>query len=537
MEILCKDVKENECLDYTDEEVIDITRAVGTYMSRLIRYLHEDGARVEIDRLIPCGSIVEKTKLLRRKCTEISGLEFDYLAVIKRWPDIVEIQCKHTCNGSMEIQYTVSDPESDNGEKDNLTNKAGDIFRLILARAVDERCKINMCAQSAYLCTKGNRDISSKGCSACTIYLRHGNLRLQSSTQMCNPHLEFVWTPKSRAQKIEKMSVFGPDFVDLTEGKCKILINPLVGEFNTILVDIHPVFELDASKIVNIDNEILASEILRNHDKLYLFPTCRKNCPRRTVGLCWRISTIEKELALMKMVSKDHSLAYMTLKFLTVIIYNRMHMIHVSGINISSYMIKMVFLHHTSKCNETRKGVEQCVFDMLMDLSEYFLNQHISHFYLKFNLFEDEALDISRWMKSIGFMFRSMAELLSKRNVHIDMSDIFKDCISLYLIVWGTDLKARQEAWTRVPMNNTEMLKTAVDGNMMRNIEKNLESFVHSRELNSAEDALKGIVIEHGDLQILSTETLKHTQFGNKLVEWLKDTYQKKKYRRGVYTF
>ena len=75
-------------IDYGNQEIRDIQTAVHTMLERVVTRVNERGM-FKISRIVPCGSMVERTTVLKFDYEKEIYTEFDFLANLEYSPNII----------------------------------------------------------------------------------------------------------------------------------------------------------------------------------------------------------------------------------------------------------------------------------------------------------------------------------------------------------------------------------------------------------------------------------------------------------------
>lgn len=109
MEKFCEYLKKKYFVDYEDTEIKDISEAMDIFFTRLRETFNGLSEVLQIERLVPCGSMEEKTTVLGEVNTaleydpskNIETIEFDCLAVLKHI--VPDMEIKPSCPGYRRI--------------------------------------------------------------------------------------------------------------------------------------------------------------------------------------------------------------------------------------------------------------------------------------------------------------------------------------------------------------------------------------------------------------------------------------------------
>ncbi|XP_053402626.1 uncharacterized protein LOC128557962 [Mercenaria mercenaria] len=356
METLCKEVDEKIRVNFENEEIQDIVKAVDIMVRRFVEALHDITTEIKIDRLEFCGSMAEDTRIwVPGSATNKCDLEFDYLVVLKSWPGCGDFRFIPSFKeGKMRIIYEVTDPQSVTGKYNNLNTAMKLSFINTLLKGVRAKCENNVCTRQL------SNIPAVHGCQCCTIYMKTGNLRstdvpISNGNVKKKSVLSFVWSSIERSVcnplRTFKLQNESPD--------------PFAVDMLQIKVDFNPVIELN-KKLLAQKNDGTAVP-LEESEIYFLFPYLQR-C------LDWRISTCHSELKPLKETSKEHKLAFCVLKFI-----GKAFQVYGNIEYVKSYEAKCIVLNHIKNCQAPNRGAHICLLDMIKDIYECVRYRDLPH--------------------------------------------------------------------------------------------------------------------------------------------------------------
>ncbi|XP_045193536.2 uncharacterized protein LOC123549470 [Mercenaria mercenaria] len=403
MEYLCKEVDEKIRVHVDSPEVKDIMKAVDILMHRFVDVLHEFSPATKIDRLQLCGSMAEGTRIWYPTEYLLNDLEFDYIAVMKSLPVSGSFVFKHCCEGAMEVMYEVTDPQSVQDKYVNLHEDIKSRFIEILVKGINAKCE-------KYFCT-GTSGFQS-GCKCCTVYMKTGNLRYSIGR---GSQIAFVWS------SIDKMTVNPFRYNKMLNASP----DHAATDMFQIIVDFHPVIEVDISKVQPKDDGTGLPLIKEN--TYFVFP---KHCYPACSNKCWRISTCQTELQLLTETSKEHILAFCVLKFIG-------QSVELDGYGgyVQQYEAKCVVLNHIKWCKTPYIGAHVCLLQMMKDIYKCGTSFFLQHPVLPYNLHcvlstREYKYKHTNFHKTLYLLFASQKDIYS-------INDFLNDNKSLAVLECG----------------------------------------------------------------------------------------------------
>ena len=216
---LLNEVVTKASIDYGNQEIRDIQTAVHTVLERIVTRVNE--RRIfKISRIVPCGSMVERTTVLKFNICNEMYTEFDFLANLEYSPNII---CRdHNCGQCVkasELPVRV-------GAKSKLQeydDKFWRHFNKFGRHGTASRCdhlfwrEVNTCLGSDCQCFSvqydddesmlpsysyklGAESESDYRCDKCVVEMPTGILRVNHSVSVgrhANCSLAFMWTSKA----------------------------------------------------------------------------------------------------------------------------------------------------------------------------------------------------------------------------------------------------------------------------------------------------------------------------------------------------
>ncbi|XP_053401034.1 uncharacterized protein LOC123549694 [Mercenaria mercenaria] len=328
MEYLHEEIKKKVCVDFENEEIQDIMKAVDILMNRFINELTTKFPSTKIDRLALCGSMAEQTRLWRGS-DDRCDLEFDYLAILKSFPGCEDFFLEHSIDGQMEVKYKIVNLQSKEFVYVNLNPEVKFVFACNFHTCINEKCRQNSCALS--LRTTTHMIDSFSGCQFCSVCMKTGELKcIQTSLhhgRVNNLHhldrLRFLWISKNRLLSIPSASNGNCDIFRQIKSDWEYSLRnrfeftlPELPELSdkqpeavSIEVDFHPVLEVVDADVVQ---RLVRCFRWWGDEKCVLFQNIY------TYSLKNRITAVKAQQLCLNMPSKILRLAYFTLKILAI---------------------------------------------------------------------------------------------------------------------------------------------------------------------------------------------------------------------------
>ena len=99
-EFILEEVNTRASIDYGNQEIQDIQTAVHIMLDRVVTRVNARGM-FKISRIVPCGSMVERTTVLKFKKYNEMYTEFDFLANLDYSPNIICLD--HGCGQCVKV--------------------------------------------------------------------------------------------------------------------------------------------------------------------------------------------------------------------------------------------------------------------------------------------------------------------------------------------------------------------------------------------------------------------------------------------------
>ena len=397
-------------VDYSNNEIQDIKRAVRTMLGRVVTRVNIRGL-FKISRTQPCGSMAEQTAVWKFKpSTGETYTEFDFLAILDGCPETTYED--HECGVCVKVCKLPADLETKLRQFDaNITfdtkcGKMREEFDRLFWRELNysfvSNCDcLSMKFDRSLRCVsyKDTSELNQYGCSKCVVEMPTGSLSVNDSVSV--------------GRGCESIGIIDCSIVLLWASKTKHmpmydqLLQEKVQSTDTLAihVDFLPAFELCKPKPVGeVDSFIVP-----------------KSCGRCWKGGQWRKSNCFGEIAfIVNEMSEKHKRCYKLIKYFFPIVdrYPRMKW----------YNVKTVGLNHSRQCSDSSGGVAECVLKILIELKYAYETKSLDSFCLGVDIF-------NKWVNT---------------NHHMR----FQSCIAEFYTVTSTDsyntliqkIKARTES-------------------------------------------------------------------------------------------
>ena len=365
-------------IDYGNQEIRDIQTAVHTMLERIVTRVNERGT-FKISRIVPCGSMVEQTAVLKFDDENDLYTEFDFLANLDFSPDI--ICCDHGCGQCVEVSElpVPVGAVSKLQEYNDWCLRGGEEFSLGTAsRCCDHLFwrEINTClgfdchgfyvqyddpSNSYKLAAESESDYRR---DKCVVEMPTGILRVNHSVFVgrhpmnANCSLAFMWTSKANT-----LSVY--DFW-LQEKAWQVTSFPVHVDFLPAL-------------------EVLKATPDEAVHGFFLVP---KHC-----NICgdgkdkWRKSNCMSEIAyIVNEMSEKHKKCYKIIKYF-------ISTFGIRFIYINLYYMKIVTLNHSRECSDSSEGCAECILKILTDLQHVYETETLTSFH-------ESGVNIFGWLYS-----------------------------------------------------------------------------------------------------------------------------------------
>ena len=390
LKTIFKEIISNTAVDYGVPEMKDISSAVEELAQRYVQQFNKTSF-LHIDRIQPCGSMVEKTSLWK-SCSVFQGprehdinyLEFDYLAVLEKpW----NCMFKKGCSNCLRITTNygqVMDSSDDDYPSDDVISPAVDnpfhnfsfdaSFHSELHSTIASLC-------NCYKVKKGNEDDSDyrrthkytetygmhrKRCHKCTVYRNTGCLCIGSTEEARylskdTGEFSFLLMWKSSAN-----SLFASHSKTLRRSEPIQLLH--------IFVDFLPAFEVkrrNGSK--------------RNLNANFVVP---KNCNLCERYKTWRGSNCLSEVnAVRFQLSDHHKRCYVVMKCIIAQVKSSQEFFHFIP---KGYHVKCAILNHNKQCSLNDGDYSKCILKVLQDLKSAYQDRYLKAFIDDSSLIEDD---------------------------------------------------------------------------------------------------------------------------------------------------
>lgn len=382
-------VKDNYFIDVRSKEIVDVKNSVEKYLSTLSKEIVSCHPHLRIEKLVAGGSVVENTRVWVRTVDEgeedpllpLYSVELDYLAIMS-FNGIGFRENKRACPGCINVTYR--NRKIDSEYKHFFEFIVYEIFYDLDARQqaqnswqkkqkeIPNDFDVNKywSEQLSYLSANGShRVIEAKSGSLVLISLKRSFDYFGSSDMnyYFHPPLKFIWVRKDQHQGIQK--------------KC----GGFGGRVFSVHVDFLPAFELKQDPCLEREirvSKMLAEANIRNlrstHIRYVVFK-CSANPYDNEDHCCWMVSTMLLEQKLIRRSSENHKDSYKLLKLF--ILKTDL------TLEIRSYVLKTVYLHHLKECAISEGSAEDCYQSMVHSLSRMCNNDFVPHFFYGYNVF------------------------------------------------------------------------------------------------------------------------------------------------------
>ena len=345
------------------QEIRDIQTAVHTVLEKVVTRVNKRG-RFKISRIVPCGSMVERTTVLKFDYKIGMYTEFDFLANLDYSPNII---CRdNDCGQCVKVgELPVSDEAmskmqeyDDNLLSRGLTARCDHLFRREVNTRLGSDCQCfsvqyddNPFALS-YSYKLAAECESDYRCDKCVVEMPTGILRVNHSVfvgprgaEDCS--LAFMWTSKANTL---------PVYDHLLQEEARQVTSLPVH------VDFLPALEV-----------LKAKPDEAKHD-FFLVPKHCNVCGRYNIKEDkWRKSNCMAEIAyLVNEMSEKHRKCYKIIKYFLSTVGIR----HSNG-----YYVKTVTLNHSRECSDSSEGCAECVLKILTDLKQAYETETLTSFH------------------------------------------------------------------------------------------------------------------------------------------------------------
>ena len=377
-----ENILRNAALNFNNKEIQDIQTAVRHMLERVTAQINTEAeSRFEISHIQPCGSMEEKSSILKSKCDipyDYNGvrltkyIEFDYLAIIDK-PD--DVRLEGSCPG---CHFGIESIRSQ-GDEFPLGYDSDVVFYSQLGRSI-----ASLCSCFSFVFHPEENDIpyfptpfsfepanpNINGCPSCTVTMDTGCLTvmpkvMNDSEDCCS--LILLWT-----SYVSSLSDFDCDDTLQTTKQINYL---------PIHIDFIPARKISGQQI-------------NGSNPLFLVPKtcsfCREQC---------RLSDCLGEIEyFLNNVSEKHKKAYLIIKFI----------FQFFGWP-PKYHLKVIQFHHCKICTDTSEDYATCVLSILRELVQSYENGVLMSFRGNVNLLEGPHEE--EWHVERGTLIRIIKQL------------------------------------------------------------------------------------------------------------------------------
>ena len=353
---MLEQVNTRSSIDYCNEEIKDIKTAVHTMLERIVTRVNERGM-FKISRIVPCGSMVEQSAVLKFKYYNGMYTEFDFLANLDYSPNIIcrDHHCGQCVNVS-ELPVQVG-AMSKLQEYDDTFDYRGSAARCdhLFWREINTclRCACQVISvdyrgnifppSNSYKIAAGRE--SDYRCDKCVVEMPTGILRVNHSVAVgVNGSLALMWTSKANTL---------PVYDQLLQREARQVTSL------RIHVDFLPALEI-----------LKAEPDEAVHDFFLVPKHCNVCGPYSVKGDNWRKSNCMTEIAyIVNEMSAKHIKCYKIIKYF-------LSTRQIKYIN--WYFVKTVALNHSRECSDSSEGCAECVLGILTDLKHAYETQKLT---------------------------------------------------------------------------------------------------------------------------------------------------------------
>ena len=404
-DFILEEVNTRASIDHGNQEIRDIQTALHTVLERIVTRVNE--RRIfKISRIVPCGSMVERTTVLKFNICNEMYTEFDFLANLEYSPNII---CRdHGCGQCVkvsELPVSVGAMSKLQGYNDKFWSdgtRCDHLFwrEINTCLGSDCHCFYVQCDKEptfpTYSYILAAECKSDYRCDKCVVEMPTGILRVNHSVAVGSDptaakcSLAFMWTSKANTLPVY-------DYL-LQEEARQVTSLP-------VHVDFLPALE------VRKPDEA-------THD-FFLVPKDCNGCGYDEDN--WRKSNCMAEIAyIVKEMSEKHRKCYKIIKyFLSTVV------IEVISPNINWYYVKTVTLNHSRECSDSSEDCAECVLKILTDLKHVYETKTLTSFHESgVNIFRrdlgylDPTTIISKVNKTtINFIQKAIKRLCSATDI------------------------------------------------------------------------------------------------------------------------
>ena len=358
---MLEQVNTRSSIDNCNEERKDIKTAVHTMLERIVTRVNERGM-FKISRIVPCGSMVERTAVLKVNKYNEMYTEFDFLANLDYSPNIISRD--HGCGQCVKVSElpVPVGAMSKLQEYDDKFWRAGTRWcdhlfwrEVNTCFGLDCQCfsvQYKDYANYPYYSYKLAAECESDyRCGKCVVEMPTGILRVYhlvsvGKSKDANCSLAFMWTSKANTL---------PVYDRWLQAEARQVTSLPVH------VDFLPALEVLKAK----PDEAV-------HDFFHV----PKHCNVCGYGMDkWRKSNCIAEIAyIVNEMSEKHRQCYKIIKyFLSTVVIIRFKP--------NWYYVKTVALNHSRECSDSSEGCAECVLKILTDLKQAYETRTLTSFH------------------------------------------------------------------------------------------------------------------------------------------------------------
>ena len=392
LEELFQHIVTNAAVDFDNQELKDIQAALNIMLERIMIQVNKQGF-FKIARIVPGGSMVEKTSLWKFYDNGQNYLEFDFLAILENSQNYSEGKSgRRNCQGciSSGTQFVVFRGKT-------VTDKRQ--FSYLFLMTINH-CLVSLC-DCLNITTNEYKAIIDKynykpvgptaldhiqGCDMCTVDMPTGTLQVNTEAYVET----FYKFPRSNYCSLilrwnsKAMSLSAP--------------NEPLQQFRLVSsLPIHVDF------LPAIENMKPSQKGVGNEHAFFVVPKDCKACVLGHLYGTWRKSWCVAEMnAFASNISENHRKCYQILKHLSE-----------RYTHIPNYHIKTVMLRHITKCSDARGNSVDCVLVMCGDILHAYETKKLLSFHSNLNILNgvthDEFISAKESCKELVDVLRSVS--------------------------------------------------------------------------------------------------------------------------------
>ena len=372
---LFKDIVAEAAIDFNDEKIKSVQASVMNLVERAKQYLNEQIDGFNISRIVPCGSMAEKSSLWKLSNHGLTYIEYDFLAVLHGYNDNEIVQgCSGCKNVTMQSMFkTELQPKSTEQFPQILIEKFDQIFQHTLYQFLTH----TMCDTVRFWYTADRFEM------------------------FCEHDMRFWYTFSKHLAKDVGTS---GETEWRWECSCKNQTSPESRQDDPlsqlkVLIDFVPALELE-------DGNFIVAK------------------PCTTCYHGWRISGCKAEIDRVLSIPDQHKKCYQVLKYF-------FQFPKVYGQN---YYMKTAFLNHTSVCSDTSNNYTKCVFEVLRDIAFAYEHRTMKAFSQNSerNLFADPC-SFDGWNeKGLQLLIAALSRFENWETLKKDLD--IKNCLDIFAI-------------------------------------------------------------------------------------------------------